>query len=147
MSNRPPIVLEGTPLEIIIQELLNSRPVDATRPFAPALHIVVETHAEGVELPDNIKERFPHYLTLVLEELYWDLSIEGDRFTVVLRFGGEFFNVVVPYSAVIRVHDARSGAVIGRDVDLSLLNNNPEPEPEETPTDNVVNLADWRKKR
>ncbi len=68
-------------------------------------YISFRTDAEGVEAPDEILERFPEEMTIVLQNQFWDLAAADDRFSVTLQFGGQPKSLSIPYRAVTRFYD------------------------------------------
>jgi hypothetical protein len=44
-------------------------------------------------------------MTVVLQHQYWDLAVEQDLFSVMLKFGGMPKVLTVPYTAVTRFYD------------------------------------------
>ena len=69
------------------------------------LYITFKTRAAGVALPPDIVAKFPDEMTIVLQHQYWDLTIESDYFSVMLKFGGAPKVLSVPFSAVTRFLD------------------------------------------
>jgi hypothetical protein len=63
-------------------------------------YLTFKTHDAGVEIPDHLKERFPDEMTIVLQNQYWDLKIDNDKFEVTLNFQKIPAALVVPYAAL-----------------------------------------------
>lgn len=74
-------------------------------PGSHHFYLTFRTKAPGVVLSDQLAQRFPDEMTIVLEHQYWDLEVYQDRFRVVLKFGGLPQGVVVPFSALTRFYD------------------------------------------
>lgn len=68
-------------------------------------YLTFRTKAPGVVLSDQLAQRFPEEMTIVLEHQYWDLEVYQDRFRVVLKFGGMPQGVIVPFAAMTRFYD------------------------------------------
>ena len=68
-------------------------------------YITFDTRAPGVELSDVMRERFPDFITIVLQNQYWNLKLHDDRFEVGLSFNKVPETVVVPYSAIREFRD------------------------------------------
>lgn len=122
------------------------------------LYITFKTRAAGVSLPPDVLAKYPDDMTIVLQHQYWDLAVEPDLFSVMLKFGGMPKVLTVPYSAVTRFADPGIGYELTFDA--------PEIEPEpvlamksdtratpETPSEDgpddgpkVVSLDQFRKK-
>lgn len=69
------------------------------------LYITFKTRAPGVILPPDVVARYPDDMTIVLQHQYWDLSVDTDIFSVMLKFGGMPKVLTVPYAAVTRFAD------------------------------------------
>jgi uncharacterized protein len=63
-------------------------------------YITFRTRAPGVEIPKHLTERFPDEMTIVIQNRYWELKVEGSSFSVGLSFGGVPAKLVVPFAAV-----------------------------------------------
>ena len=63
-------------------------------------YITFKTHDPGVEIPEHLKERFPDEMTIVLQNQFWDLKIDDEKFEVTLSFQKLPATLVVPYAAL-----------------------------------------------
>lgn len=63
-------------------------------------YLTFRTDWPGVEVSDALRERYPREMTIVLQHRFWDLTVEDDRFSVVLSFNEIPETLVVPLSAV-----------------------------------------------
>ncbi|MDP1027486.1 ClpXP protease specificity-enhancing factor SspB [Sphingomonas sp. KR1UV-12] len=68
-------------------------------------YITFKTQAAGVDIPQRLIERFPDEMTIVLQNRYWDLLVDEERFSVGLSFNQVPSKLVVPYSAITGFHD------------------------------------------
>lgn len=68
-------------------------------------YITFKTRAAGVAIPDHLRERFPDEMTIVLQNKFWDLTVEDDWFSVGLSFNQIPAKLVVPFSAITGFHD------------------------------------------
>ena len=93
-------------------------------PGAHHFYITFKTTSPGVQAPDDLIEKYPDEMTIVLQHQYWDLSTSEGSFGVTLKFGGEPQQLVVPYSAVSRFYDPS--------VQFLLQFTPTEPEPQQT---------------
>ncbi len=64
-----------------------------------------KTRAPGVSVPPDVVAKYPDEMTVVLQHQYWDLAVEHDLFSVMLKFGGMPKVLTVPYTAVTRFYD------------------------------------------
>lgn len=68
-------------------------------------YITFKTQAPGVDIPQRLIERFPDEMTIVLQNRFWDLTVDESRFSVGLSFNQVPSKLVIPYSAVTGFHD------------------------------------------
>lgn len=74
----------------------------------PAPHhfyITFKTGAPGVILPDDLKDKYPDEMTIVLKTRFWDLEVAQEQFSVRLTFNGVPAQLTIPYLAVTRFLD------------------------------------------
>ena len=62
--------------------------------------ITFKTRAEGVDLSDYLKEKYPEEMTIVLQYQFWNLEVWADRFTVTLSFNDVPERLEIPFAAV-----------------------------------------------
>lgn len=62
--------------------------------------IAFDTNFPGVEISDEIHERYPEEMTIVLQHQFWDLEVHEDHFKVSLTFSKVLERLVIPYQAV-----------------------------------------------
>ena len=74
-------------------------------PGAHHFYITFKTRAPGVSVPPDVVAKYPDEMTVVLQHQYWDLAVEHDLFSVMLKFGGMPKVLTVPYTAVTRFYD------------------------------------------
>ncbi|ANU07291.1 SspB family protein [Paraurantiacibacter namhicola] len=63
-------------------------------------YITFKTHANGVEIPQHLRERFPDEMTIVLQNKFWDLNVDDDGFTVGLSFNNSPAKLDIPFAAI-----------------------------------------------
>jgi len=74
-------------------------------PGAHHFYITFKTRGRGVSVPPDVLAKYPDEMTIVLQHQYWDLAVEHDLFSVMLKFGGMPKVLTVPYNAVTRFYD------------------------------------------
>ena len=74
-------------------------------PGAHHFYITFKTRGAGVSVPPDVIAKYPDEMTVVLQHQYWDLAVEHDLFSVMLKFGGMPKVLTVPYTAVTRFYD------------------------------------------
>ena len=57
-------------------------------PGAHHFYITFKTRGAGVSVPPDVLAKYPDEMTVVLQHQYWDLAVEPDLFSVMLKFGG-----------------------------------------------------------
>jgi hypothetical protein len=97
------------PYDEIVQEALRAvvgrvlGQVEAGGGDLPGNHhfyITFKTAAPGISIPTHLKERFPDEMTIVLQNKFWDLSVEEDQFSVGLTFNQVPAKLVIPFAAI-----------------------------------------------
>lgn len=63
-------------------------------------YITFFTKADGVKIPDYLRERYPEEMTIVLQHQFYDLEISDDKFTVMLSFNNVPERLVIPFSTI-----------------------------------------------
>ena len=123
-------------------------------PGAHHFYITFRTRAPGVSVPPDILAKYPEEMTVVLQHQYWDLKVEPNRFSVMLKFGGMPKVLAMPYAAVTRFYDPSVQFLLQFETPVELETveeEEPAPEPESPPPagddgPKVVSLDQFRKK-
>jgi hypothetical protein len=68
-------------------------------------YITFKTRAPGVDIPKRLLERFPDEMTIVLQNRFWDLLVDDEKFSVGLSFNQVPSKLTIPYSAITGFHD------------------------------------------
>jgi len=97
------------PYDEIVQEALRAvvgrvlgQVVDAggMLPGDHHFYITFKTGAPGVDIPRHLVERFPDEMTIVLQNKFWELTVEPDYFSVGLSFNQIPSKLVIPFAAI-----------------------------------------------
>ena len=97
------------PYDEIVQEALRAvvgrvlGEVEAAGGNLPGAHhfyITFKTHAPGVQLRADLKERFPDEMTIVLQNKFWGLKVGETGFTVGLSFNQRPAELIIPFAAI-----------------------------------------------
>ena len=78
---------------------------DGGVPGQHRIYIRFMTQADGVGIPPRLLAEYPNHITIVLKQHFWDLKVERDKFSVGLSFNQQPETLVVPYKAVVQLHD------------------------------------------
>lgn len=68
-------------------------------------YITFRTRLQGVQMSDDLKDKFPDEMTIVLQHQYLDFQVHEDRFEVTLKFGGVNQPLRIPFTAISRFVD------------------------------------------
>jgi uncharacterized protein len=107
MSEGPPDSL--IPYDEIVQEALRAvvgrvlGQVQFSNGELPGNHhfyITFKTAAPGVSIPVALRQRFPDEMTIVLQNKFWDLTVDDSSFSVGLSFNAVPSKLVIPFSAI-----------------------------------------------
>lgn len=89
----------------VIRSALERAAMPEGIPGAHHFYITFKTRAAGVSVPPDVLAKYPDEMTVVLQHQYWDLKVDADRFSVMLKFGGMPKVLSMPYTAVTRFYD------------------------------------------
>ena len=102
------------PYDTIVQEALRAvvgrvlgeiEDTGGELPGAHHFYITFKTHAPGVSIPKNLRERFPDEMTIVLQNKFWNLNVREDGFSVGLSFNQVPAELDIPYAAITQFVD------------------------------------------
>ena len=88
----------------VVREAI-AKVVDDGLPGEHHFYITFRTDHADVEIPDNVRERYPNEMTIVLQHQFWELKTDDSHFEVTLSFSNIPHRLVVPYEAVIAFAD------------------------------------------
>ncbi len=92
-------------LRAVVGRVLGQVSASGGLPGEHHFYITFKTQAAGVDIPKRLIERFPDEMTIVIQQRFWDLTVDADRFSVGLSFGGIPSTLVIPYAAITGFHD------------------------------------------
>ncbi|MEQ1687277.1 MAG: ClpXP protease specificity-enhancing factor SspB [Sphingopyxis sp.] len=69
-------------------------------PGAHNFYITFKTQAPDVDIPAHLIARFPDEMTIVLENRFWDLSVDAVGFSVGLSFNQVGSMLRIPFAAI-----------------------------------------------
>lgn len=102
-----------------------------------AYYMTFETNRDDVVLPDFVRKKYPTEITLVLENQFENLSVDHEKITVDLSFGGILSTVCIPFRALKQFADPNHNFV---------LNFEPQPPTKQKATSpKIIHLDDLRK--
>ena len=131
-------------------------------------YLTFKTHAEGVDIPDFLKEQYPDEMTIIIQHQYWALKVKDDYFEVTLTFKKLPAPLHIPFNALTAFFDpgvqfglqfrsegeaaAKAGPVMVPSASVAAPDPEPAPQaeaPAEKPAPQpgeVVSLDSFRKK-
>jgi hypothetical protein len=68
-------------------------------------YLTFKTKANGVDIPDFLREQYPDEMTIILQHQFWGLKIKDDLFEVTLTFKKLPATLVVPFDALTAFFD------------------------------------------
>ena len=102
-SMRYDLMVEGA-LRNVVRETLDQIK-DTGLPGEHHLYITFLTHDPGVDIPDHLREKYPHDMTIVLQHQFWDLVTDDIAFSIKLSFNDVAETLRVPFSALTAFAD------------------------------------------
>ena len=68
-------------------------------------YLTFKTHADGVDIPDFLKEQYPDEMTIIIQHQYWALKVKEDFFEVTLTFKKLPAPLHIPFQALTAFFD------------------------------------------
>ena len=68
-------------------------------------YITFKTKSEGIKIPSKFLKEYPDEMTIVLQNQYWNLKVEDQKFSVTLLFNKKKENLEVPFDSVVKFYD------------------------------------------
>jgi hypothetical protein len=68
-------------------------------------YLTFKTHADGVDIPDFLKEQYPDEMTIIIQHQYWALKVKEDFFEVTLTFKKLPAPLHIPFAALTAFFD------------------------------------------
>lgn len=95
-------------IEEALRQVVVSAVEHAARLGLPGEHhfyLTFRTDHPQAVVPARLRSQYPHEMTIILQHQFWDLKVEGDRFSVGLSFGGVPTTLVIPFAALTAFAD------------------------------------------
>ena len=68
-------------------------------------YITFKTLGEGVKIPKHLLKDYPGEMTIVLQNQFWDLKINKNKFSVVLLFNKKKEYLSIPFNTIVKFYD------------------------------------------
>jgi len=87
-------------LRAVVGRVLGGIQSNADLPGGHHFYITFKTTAPGVVIPKQLAQRFPDEMTVVLQNKFWDLTVDEEGFEVGLTFSQVPTKLFVPFAAI-----------------------------------------------
>ena len=101
------LIVEST-LRLVVKkslELVNQEGLPGDHHF----YISFDSTHKGVKVPSELKASEDNEIKIILQHQFWDLTIDDQKFSVVLSFNGKKKNISVPFNSIISFSDPSVG--------------------------------------
>ncbi len=119
-------------LRAVVGRVLGSVAETGALPGGHHFYITFKTHAPGVDIPQRLIDRFPDEMTIVLQHRFWDLTVDGEKFSVGLSFNQIPAMLNIPFSAITGFHDP----AVNFELRFQAAENGDEPDPQHEEAEN-----------
>jgi len=68
-------------------------------------YITFQTNHPDVQIPSYLKERYEEDMTIVLQNQFWDLSVDDKHFEISLSFNRNKEHLYIPFEALLGFFD------------------------------------------
>ena len=86
-------------------ELVNQEGLPGDHHF----YISFDSTHKGVKVPSELKASEDNEIKIILQHQFWNLTIDDQKFSVVLSFNGKKKNISVPFSSIVSFSDPSVG--------------------------------------
>ena len=117
-------IVEDT-LRLVVKkslELVNEKGLPGDHHF----YISFDSTYKGVKVPSELKSSEDNEIKIILQHQFWDLTIDDEKFSVVLSFNGKKKNISVPFYSIISFSDPSVGFSLQFKKDFLSENTNKE---------------------
>ncbi|MCC6480731.1 MAG: hypothetical protein IT552_16185 [Sphingomonadaceae bacterium] len=141
-------------LRAVVGRVLGGINSNEDLPGGHHFYITFKTYAPGVVIPKQLMQRFPDEMTVVLQNKFWDLTVDDEGFEVGLTFSQVPTKLFVPFAAITAFVDPAVEFALHFQVNLDDVDTPPtaeagNDEPRTAPIEdgsNVVTVDFGRKK-
>ena len=71
---------------------------------ALSYYVTLSTQHPAVRLGEDLLEKYPSHITLVLQNAFRELKIWNEGVSAALSFGGKYRTVAIPFDAILEIH-------------------------------------------
>ncbi|MCW1917677.1 ClpXP protease specificity-enhancing factor SspB [Rhodobacter sp. KR11] len=142
----------GNLMHVAMRGLIQTVLEGVARDGLPGSHhfyITFDTNAEGVDMPDWLRKRYPAEMTIVMQHWFDDLQVTAEGFAITLNFGDMPSRMTIPFDALRTFVDpsVEFGLRFDSHAEDEDDEEDDDPEPDPTPPQDaqVVRLDRFRK--
>ena len=103
-------------------ELVNAKGLPGDHHF----YISFDSTYKGVKVPSELKASEDNEIKIILQHQFWDLTIDDEKFSVILSFNGKKKNISVPFNSIVSFSDPSVGFILQFKKDILSENSNIE---------------------
>jgi hypothetical protein len=115
------------------------------------------TQMPGVEIPDQLRAKYPDEMTIVLQHQFWDLEVGEEAVSVTLSFQKQVERLTIPFAAIRSFADPSVNfalefagppappSAVGS-LPAPTVQSKPDEPPQEKPAAEIVTLDKFRKR-
>ena len=109
------------------------------------LYITFLTNNNIVELPNWLKQKYPHEMTIIIQYEYYDLEINKNIFSITLSFDYIKTNLKINYNAIVSFADpsANFGLILQKNKIQKKVNK--KLDNSKSKKNNVINFSNYKK--
>jgi len=89
----------------VVREAIRQAATNGAPPGDHHFYVSFRSKAPGVKMADELVERFPDEMTIVVQHQFWDLEVHDGHFEIVLKFNGVPQHLSIPFAAMTRFVD------------------------------------------
>ena len=72
-------------------------------------YISFDSTYEGVKVPPELEAGEDNEIKIILQHQFWDLTIDNNKFSVILSFNGKRKNISIPFNSITSFSDPSVG--------------------------------------
>lgn len=108
MSDTSPTIAYGRLMHHAMRGLIQTVLTDVSTDGLPGDHhffITFDTQAEGVDIADWLRDRYPEEMTIVIQHWFDGLDVDDEGFSITLNFGDSPEPLRIPFDAILTFVD------------------------------------------
>lgn len=122
-----------------VKEILNTVAKDG---LTDESYYILSFLTKEATLPDFVRQKYPHDITIILQNQFSNLSADDSCISVTLGFGGVPCDIKIPYTSLISFMDPSQNFALS----FAPVQEKEVPPSQEMQTAEVIDLASLRKK-